>query len=85
MLRMRHLAVFVVATGLGWPPLGASAQEQGNDADRAAMMEAYEKAATPGEQHAELGRMVGNWEIEVRMYMNPTGEPMVSHGTSKTE
>lgn len=82
----RHLAVLVAVAGLGlgWP-LVASAQEQGNSADMAAMMEAYEKAATPGAEHAALGRMVGEWDIEVRMYMDPSGEPMVSRGTSKTE
>lgn len=79
-MKLRQLMALAAVAGLGWP-LAADAQQSG-DAELAAMMEAYEKAGTPGEHHAALDRMVGEWDLEVRMYMDPSGEPSVSHGTS---
>lgn len=80
-MSVRQAAALVAAAALTWP-LAAPAQEHGGDAGRAAMMEAYEKAGTPGEPHARLDRMVGDWELEVRFWIDPEGEPSVSHGTS---
>lgn len=82
-MKLRQLMALAAVAGLGWP-LAASAQESG-DAEMAAMMEAYEKAGTPGEHHQVLGRMVGEWDLEVRMYMDASGEPSVSSGTSVTK
>lgn len=82
-MKLRQLAALLAVAGLGWP-VSASAQESG-DAEMAAMMEAYEKAGTPGEHHEVLGRMVGEWNLEVRMYIDPSGEPEVSTGTSVTK
>ena len=39
---------------------------------------------TPGAQHKMLEESVGTWDAEVKMWMNgPSGEPMVSKGTSE--
>lgn len=72
-------AGLMVLTILGWPA-PAAAQESGERHDMAAMMEAYEKAGTPGEHHRVLDRSVGEWDVEVRFYMDPGGEPDVSKG-----
>ena len=64
--------------------LPVSAQEHEHH-DEAAMMEAYEKAGTPGEHHAHLDRMVGEWDAEVRFWSSPDAEPMVMQATSKVE
>lgn len=82
-MKVRQLMAVLAVAGLAGP-LAAQAQEHG-DAEMAAMMEAYEKAGTPGENHRILDRMVGEWDIEVRMYMDPSGEPQVSHGTAVTK
>ena len=42
-----------------------------------AMMAAWEKAGTPGEQHKQLAAMEGNYTATVKMWMGP-GEPTVS-------
>lgn len=46
-----------------------------------AMMEAWAKAGAPTEKHEALAPMVGTWEATVRMWMDPSGEPMTSEAT----
>lgn len=81
---VRRIAVLAVVAGLGWP-LAAPAQEGEQAAEMSAMMEAYEEAGTPGEHHARLDRMVGDWDVEVRFYMEPGAEPTVSRGTAESQ
>jgi hypothetical protein len=48
------------------------------------MMKRWQESMTPGAQHKLLEESVGTWDAEVKMWMNgPTGEPMVSKGTSE--
>ena len=48
-----------------------------------AMMAAWEKAMTPGEQHARLAEhFEGTWDTRMSLWMEPGAEPMVSTGTS---
>jgi hypothetical protein len=50
--------------------------------DEKAMMEAMQKAATPGDMHKKLEDMVGTFDADVRMYMDPSKPPEDSKGTS---
>lgn len=52
-------------------------------ADEKAMMEAWQKAATPGEAHKKLEPFVGTFDARVRMWdaMNPSKPPEDSTGT----
>ncbi|MEL6870531.1 MAG: DUF1579 family protein [Pseudomonadota bacterium] len=43
-----------------------------------AMMQAMQAAATPGEAHQMLAKGVGSFTAEMRMYMAPGAEPMVT-------
>jgi hypothetical protein len=54
----------------------------GQEYDEAAVMAAYEKAMTPGTPHAILAEMAGEWQLEIKFWMPPGGEPMVSTATS---
>jgi hypothetical protein len=54
----------------------------GQEYDEAAVMAAYEKAMTPAAPHARLAEMAGEWQLEVKFWMQPGGEPMVSTATS---
>ena len=48
-----------------------------------AMMAAWEKAMTPGEQHTRLAEhFEGTWDTRMSLWMEPGAEPMVSTGTS---
>jgi hypothetical protein len=54
----------------------------GQEYDETAVMAAYEKAMTPAAPHARLAEMAGEWQLEVKFWMQPGGEPMVSTATS---
>jgi hypothetical protein len=51
--------------------------------DEKAMMEAMTKAATPGEAHKKLDVMVGTWDTNVKMWMDPSKPAEESSGTSE--
>lgn len=53
--------------------------------DMGAMMEKMKEAATPGENHAMLARMAGDWKITTKWWMEPGGEPEVSKGVSRSK
>ena len=46
------------------------------------MMEAYQKAGTPGPQHAALAREAGTYDIAIRSWMAPGAPPMEDKGTA---
>jgi hypothetical protein len=48
------------------------------------MMKKAEEASTPGEAHKRLDPLVGNWSVEVKMWMGPDAPPTVTKGTAKT-
>jgi hypothetical protein len=48
------------------------------------MMKRWQESMTPGAPHKMLEQSVGTWDAEVKMWMKgPTGEPMISKGTSE--
>ncbi len=53
-----------------------------NPPDEKAMMEAWQKASTPGEMHKKLDAMVGSFDADVRMWMDPSKPPEDSKGSS---
>ena len=53
--------------------------------DETAVMAAYEKAMTPGEHHAKLALLEGNWAMTVTVWMQPGAEPTVSSATSTSK
>lgn len=65
-------------------PLAAQ-ETQEYASDMAATMEAYRNAGMPNERHEALERLVGTWDVTVKMWMDPSDEPMVSKATSTHE
>jgi hypothetical protein len=53
--------------------------------DEKAMMEAWMKAATPGDAHKLLEPFVGTFDTTVKSWMAPGAPPMESSGVSKNE
>lgn len=45
-------------------------------------MEAWMKLATPGKEHAVLGRQAGEWNVELTTWMNPAAPPTQGTGTA---
>ena len=61
----------------------AKPAEKPMSAEQKAMMEAWQKFATPAEGHKALAGMVGAWDAEVTSWMEPGAPPMKSKGTSE--
>ncbi len=55
------------------------------DMDEQAMMQAYQKAAQPGPEHEWLAGNAGTWNVTMRSWMDPEGEPIVSQGSETAE
>ena len=52
-------------------------------ADTQAMMEAWQKASTPGAQHRQLAdQFVGTWDTTMTAWMDPSAPPVVETGKS---
>jgi len=70
------MKVGLVAAALGLAAAVAVAGDEQPAADHDAMMEAWMKAATPGEPHAFLASMAGDWKTTTTHYeMGEAGEP----------
>lgn len=68
-------------------PVGALAQDQAAQApavtpEQQAMMEAYQKAGTPGEPHAALKKMEGSYDLTITSWEAPGAPPTVETGTA---
>lgn len=61
---------------------GAALAQDGQKPDEAAMMAAWQKAATPGEPHQMLASLAGTWKVNSKMWMAPGAPPMETQGTS---
>jgi hypothetical protein len=85
MLGIRRMVVLLaLAAGIA---TAALAQEKTKKAaakppDEKAMMEAWEKASTPGEMHRKLEPIVGTFDARVRSWMDPAKPPEDTTGTS---
>lgn len=55
----------------------------GKQEDPQAMMAAYEKAGQPAEEHKQLLKMVGKWNLTIKSWMDPKAPPMESTGTAE--
>lgn len=55
----------------------------GMTAEQAAAMEAYQRAATPGAQHAKLAESAGSYKLSFKMWEAPGAEPQVSEGAAE--
>lgn len=51
-------------------------------AEQQAMMEAWQRAMIPGPAHVAMAKMAGEFELTVKMYMEPGAEPVVSKATA---
>ena len=55
------------------------------DEDMAAQQQAWMDYMTPGPMHEMMAKTAGDWKTTIKFWMDPTGEPMVTEGTSKAE
>ncbi len=86
----KTLLFVLLAAGLGW---AAAAQEPATAPDAAAEETADDSEETeadrlagltvPGEHHEHLDRLAGDWDLTIRIWTSPDGEPMESAGTAE--
>ena len=73
----------VVAMALGILAAASLAGEkEGEQAYDPAMMEAWQKAMTPGKHHAHFDGLVGDWTTKVTVWNTPEADPVVTEGTA---
>ncbi|MFT5289631.1 MAG: hypothetical protein ACI8PQ_002367 [Planctomycetota bacterium] len=63
----------------------AAAATQEAEFDMEAMMADMMRLATPGQQHAELAKGAGKWDVSGKSYAGPGGEAMDMVATSEAE
>ena len=76
----RTMAAICVVFALPLP--GQEAKQKTPAADQQAMMEAWQKAATPGSNHKLLASLAGQWNFATKMWMQPGAPPETSTGTA---
>ena len=72
------LGISALAIGVA----GAQDKKAAAPMDEKAMMEAMQKAGTPGEGHKKLESMIGTFDAKIKMWMDPSKPPEESTGTS---
>mgnify|MGYP000844177426 FL=1 len=70
-LKMKKIAIFVLVIMAG--TLFAQTEEQ---------LQAYNDYMTPGPPHQILGQMAGEWNYEMKLYMEPGKEPLPATGNA---
>ena len=74
--------VLTGSLALTLPLLAQEAKEKAPTAEQQAMMQAWQKAATPGPNHKLLGSLTGEWTFATKMWMEPGTPPESSTGTA---
>lgn len=67
----------IAALGVAQP---AAAEDKAPSPEEVAMMQAYQKAATPGPQHARLAEQAGTWDVTIRSWNAPDAPPSEETG-----
>ncbi len=80
-MRFTHLAVTGLCIALTVPMAMAKDKKAEKQMDPQAMMEAYTKLATPGEQHKQLASLAGSWTTKTKEWMEPGKPPTESAGS----
>ncbi len=80
-MRITHLVITTLCLTLMTPAAIAKDEEAVKPMDHQAMMEIYQKLATPGEPHKLLAGLAGSWDTKTKEWMEPGQPPMESTGT----
>ena len=81
---LNHLLsrVLIGSLALALPLLAQETKAKAPTAEQQAMMQAWQKAATPGPNHKLLGSLTGEWTFATKMWMEPGASPESSTGTA---
>ena len=80
-MRIRHFILTILCMALTLSPALAKDKKAEKPMDPQAMMEAYQKLATPGEPHKLFATLTGSWTTATKEWMEPGKPPMESTGS----
>lgn len=82
---MKMTRMMTVVVGLCASMAAVAAAKTGSSTNTAgdAMAQAMAKYATPGPQHKLLSKLVGNWSVTGKMWMEPGKPPIVTSSKAK--
>ncbi len=75
----------MVAVALLLVPFAVLAENQDTQKIDQEMMEAFIKYSTPNENHKRFEKFVGEWDADVKAWMEPGSNPNLSKGTAKSK
>jgi hypothetical protein len=80
-MRLMHLTLTCLCLVMSASLAVAKEKKQEAKMDQQAMMETYQKLATPGEPHKQRASLAGSWTTKTKEWMEPDKPPMESAGT----
>ncbi|MDF0668474.1 MAG: DUF1579 domain-containing protein [Nitrospira sp.] len=80
-MQLKQFAVTTLCLMLIASPVMAKEKKHEKPMDEKAMMEMWQKLATPGEPHKQLASLAGSWTTTTKEWMEPGKPPMESSGT----
>jgi hypothetical protein len=80
-MRVQPFALIIVSLLLAANIADAKDKQSEKHMDHQAMMELYQKLATPGEPHKLFTSLTGSWTTKTKEWMEPGKPPMESEGT----
>jgi hypothetical protein len=80
-MRITFLPLTCLALVMIASPVMAKDKKSEKQMDQQAMMEVYQKLATPGEPHKQLASLAGSWTIQTKEWMEPGKPPSESTGS----
>jgi hypothetical protein len=82
-MRILSFAVATLGVVLAVSPAPAKDKKGGKPMDEKAMMELYQRLATPGEPHKLFASLAGSWTTTSKEWMEPGKPPTESTGTAE--
>ncbi len=80
-MRLTHITLACLCLVISASLAVAKDKKQEGKMDQQAMMEAYQKLATPGEPHKQLAGLAGSWTTQTKEWMEPGKPPVESTGS----
>ena len=82
-MRLKFVPLTCLALALLASPVLAKEKKHAKQMDPQAMMEMYQKLATPGEPHKQLASLAGSWITKTKEWMEPDKPPTEAAGSAE--
>ena len=82
-MRLKFVPLTCLALALLASPVLAKEKKHEKQMDPQAMMEMYQKLATPGEPHKQLASLAGSWITKTKEWMEPGKPPTEAAGSAE--